>query len=437
MAFRQRSRRGQRTFPAAASSPAFHRTLTKRSYDANNARVRCPRNERNERSDSVSGGTEDIMRRKYIAVTSLLGLVAGLALLAAACGGTSNAVTPSSAAGATTMPPLTSGTLVGAGSTFAQPLYSQWGGDYQSVKGVKLNYQSIGSGGGIAQIKAKTVDFGASDAPLTSRGPRRTGSSSSPLVIGGVVPIVNVPGVSAGELKLDGDTLAEIFLGNVATWNDPAIAALNPGVKLPSTPITVVHRADGSGTTWIFTNYLAGVGRLAREGRRRQGRALADRRRRQGQRGRRRRRAADRRRHRLRRVRLRRRRTTGLRDAEEQGRRLRRADASRRSRPPRQSADWKNARRLTTSCSSTSPAGQLADHRRLLHPGHKQPARRRRAPRRCSTSSTGASRNGAEPGDELDYVPIPRRVVHADRWRSWTGLAVAGRPSGSETDGQP
>jgi phosphate transport system substrate-binding protein len=199
------------------------------------------------------------MKRKLIGGGSVLGLVAGLALLVAACGGgTSSAGTVSTSA-SPTMPALTSGTIVGAGSTFAQPLYSMWGGAYQNVKGVKLNYQGIGSGGGIAQIEAKTVDFGASDAPLSASDLQTNSLVQFPTAIGGAVPIVNVSGVSAGQLKLDGPTLAKIFMGTIKTWNDPAITALNPGVTLPSTPITVVHRSDGSGTTWIFTNYLSAV----------------------------------------------------------------------------------------------------------------------------------------------------------------------------------
>ncbi|MDX1269995.1 MAG: phosphate ABC transporter substrate-binding protein PstS, partial [Oceanisphaera sp.] len=125
--------------------------------------------------------------------------------------------------------------------------------------GVKLNYQSIGSGGGIRQIKAKTVDFGASDAPLKATELDAAGLLQFPMIMGGVVPVVNVPGLESGQLKLSGATLADIFLGKVNTWNDPAIAGENPGLKLPDTAITVVHRADGSGTTWIFTNYLSKV----------------------------------------------------------------------------------------------------------------------------------------------------------------------------------
>jgi len=147
-------------------------------------------------------------------------------------------------------------TLNGAGATFPYPLYSQWAYEYHTLTGVKLNYQSIGSGGGIAQIKAGTVDFGASDAPLTPEELDASSLVQFPMVIGGVVPVVNIPGIGPGRLKLTPDLLAGIYLGKVARWNDPAVAAVNPGLKLPAKPITVVHRADGSGTTWIFTNYL-------------------------------------------------------------------------------------------------------------------------------------------------------------------------------------
>jgi phosphate transport system substrate-binding protein len=147
-------------------------------------------------------------------------------------------------------------TLNGAGATFPYPLYSQWAYEYHTLTGVKLNYQSIGSGGGIAQIKARTVDFGASDAPMKPAELDKFSLVQFPMVIGGVVPVVNVPGVGPGELKLTAELMADIFLGKLTKWNDPAIAGINPGVKLPDKAITVVHRADGSGTTWIFTNYL-------------------------------------------------------------------------------------------------------------------------------------------------------------------------------------
>ncbi|MBT7790398.1 MAG: phosphate ABC transporter substrate-binding protein PstS, partial [Calditrichaeota bacterium] len=147
----------------------------------------------------------------------------------------------------------------GAGATFPYPLYSQWAYKYNQITGLKMNYQSIGSGGGIRQIKAGTVDFGASDAPMKHEELEEFGLMQFPMVIGGVVPVVNIKGIAEGQLHLDSETLANIFLGKIDKWNDPAIAALNPGLDLPSRSITVVHRADGSGTTWIYTKYLAAV----------------------------------------------------------------------------------------------------------------------------------------------------------------------------------
>lgn len=150
-------------------------------------------------------------------------------------------------------------TINGAGATFPYPVYSQWAYMYQKETGMKLNYQSIGSGGGIAQIKAKTVDFGASDAPMKPQELNKYGLIQFPMVVGGVVPVINVPGVRAGRIRMTPKILADIFLGDITRWNDKAILNINHEVKLPSRKITVVHRADGSGTTWIFTNYLSEV----------------------------------------------------------------------------------------------------------------------------------------------------------------------------------
>ncbi|NNC23523.1 phosphate ABC transporter substrate-binding protein PstS [Salinisphaera sp. USBA-960] len=147
----------------------------------------------------------------------------------------------------------------GAGATFPYPVYSKWAQAYKDEKGVKLNYQAIGSGGGIKQIKAKTVDFGASDAPLKQKELEKAGLMQFPAVMGGVVPVVNAPGVAKGDLTLDGKTFAKIYLGKIKKWNAPAIQKLNPDVDLPDKKITVVHRSDGSGTTWIFTSYLSKV----------------------------------------------------------------------------------------------------------------------------------------------------------------------------------
>ena len=149
----------------------------------------------------------------------------------------------------------------GAGATFPYPLYSKWAYEYNKKTGLKMNYQSIGSGGGIKQIKAKTVDFGASDAPLTAKDLDDSGLMQFPMAIGGVVPVVNIAGVEAGQIKLTGEVLADIYRGEIVKWNDKRIASLNKGVKLPEDNISVVHRADGSGTSWIFTNYLDKVNR--------------------------------------------------------------------------------------------------------------------------------------------------------------------------------
>ena len=149
--------------------------------------------------------------------------------------------------------------IAGAGATFPYPIYAKWAEAYNQKTGVKLNYQSIGSGGGIKQIKAKTVDFGASDAPLPNTDLNEAGLMQFPMIIGGVVPVVNLPGIKPGEIKLDPALLSDIYLGKITKWNDKAIAELNKGVNLPDTAISVVHRSDGSGTTWIFTNYLTKV----------------------------------------------------------------------------------------------------------------------------------------------------------------------------------
>ncbi len=149
--------------------------------------------------------------------------------------------------------------ITGAGASFPQPIYVKWAADYNAKTGGKVNYQSIGSSGGIKQIVSKTVDFGASDAPMTPEELEKNGLIQFPTVIGGVVPVVNLAGVAPGQFKLDGETLANIYLGKISKWNDPALVALNPGVTLPDAPITTVFRSDGSGTTFNFTDYLAKV----------------------------------------------------------------------------------------------------------------------------------------------------------------------------------
>ena len=149
--------------------------------------------------------------------------------------------------------------ITGAGATFVYPVMSKWSADYSQATGNKINYQSIGSGGGIAQIKAGTVDFGSSDKPLDSKELAEAGLGQFPSVIGGVVPVVNIKGIEAGKIQFTGPLLADIFLGKITKWNDPQIVAVNAGVALPDAMITVVHRSDGSGTTFNWVNYLSKV----------------------------------------------------------------------------------------------------------------------------------------------------------------------------------
>ena len=149
--------------------------------------------------------------------------------------------------------------ITGAGATFPYPIYAKWADAYKKQTGIGMNYQSIGSGGGIAQIKAKTVDFGASDMPLKPEDLQAAGLFQFPAIIGGVVPVVNIEGIVPGALRFTGPVLADIYLGKIKSWNDKAIADLNPSVKLPADPITVVRRSDGSGTSFIWTDYLSKV----------------------------------------------------------------------------------------------------------------------------------------------------------------------------------
>jgi phosphate transport system substrate-binding protein len=200
--------------------------------------------------------------RRLIVVAAVVVVVA-LALVAAGCGSSGSSSSPSASASptASASPRLTpvaleAGTIVGAGASFPAPLYQKWGQDYGGVKGVKLNYQAIGSGGGIAAIEAKMVDFGASDAPLEEADLSANDLAQFPMVVGGVVIVVHLNGVGDGQLKLTPDVLASIYMGKTTVWNDASITKLNPGVTLPSTKINVVHRSDSSGTTWIFTHYL-------------------------------------------------------------------------------------------------------------------------------------------------------------------------------------
>jgi phosphate transport system substrate-binding protein len=155
--------------------------------------------------------------------------------------------------------PAQAADISGAGATFPYPIYAKWADAYKKETGIGLNYQSIGSGGGIKQIEAKTVTFGASDAPRPGKELDKFGLVQFPMVMGGIVPVVNVTGIKPGELVIDGPTLAKIYMGEIKNWNDPALKKLNPSAKLPSSAIAVVHRSDGSGTTFNFTYYLGDV----------------------------------------------------------------------------------------------------------------------------------------------------------------------------------
>ncbi len=155
--------------------------------------------------------------------------------------------------------PASAADITGAGATFPYPIYAKWADAYKKSTGNGMNYQSIGSGGGIKQITAKTVDFGASDMPMKSEDLQKNGLVQFPAIMGGVVPVLKLEGIAPGQLKFTGKLLADIYMGKVTKWNDPAIAHLNPGVKLPADSITVVHRSDGSGTTFLWTNYLSKV----------------------------------------------------------------------------------------------------------------------------------------------------------------------------------
>ena len=195
--------------------------------------------------------------------TGLAALSLAIALGLSACGGGNSEQATAASEGSTAAAPAAadkvSAEISGAGASFIFPLVSKWSADYNAATGAKVNYQSIGSGGGIAQIKAGTVDFGSSDKPLSSEELAQDGLGQFPSAIGGVVPVVNLEGIEPGQLRLSGALLADIYLGKVAKWNDKAIADANPGVALPDVKITLVHRSDGSGTTFNFSNYLSKV----------------------------------------------------------------------------------------------------------------------------------------------------------------------------------
>ena len=190
-------------------------------------------------------------------MSKLIFALPALALVVACSGNSGNQAGSASGSGAQ---------VTGAGSTFVYPVLSAWAADYKSQGGATINYQSIGSGGGIAQVKVGTVDFGATDQPLASDDLAKSSLAQFPIVVGGIVPVVNIAGVDPGKLKLTGPVLADIYAGKVKNWNDPAIAKINPGLTLPGAAISVVHRSDGSGTTFNFTHYLAQVSPTWRSG---------------------------------------------------------------------------------------------------------------------------------------------------------------------------
>src|ERR1700729_2439682 len=192
-----------------------------------------PRNPKTLGPKSAEAGQLELPSMKTIKRLLILGVAASLSMAASAAD------------------------ISGAGATFPYPIYAKWADAYKKLTGVGLNYQSIGSGGGIKQIKAKTVTFGASDMPLKPEDLKGAGLLQFPMIIGGVVPVVNLKGVAPGQLHLDGATIASIYMGEIAKWDDPRIKKLNPGVALPSTAIAPIYRSDGSGTTFLFSDYLS------------------------------------------------------------------------------------------------------------------------------------------------------------------------------------
>jgi len=193
-------------------------------------------------------------REKSMSIISRTAIHRALAILAGA-----------SLAGLVLLSSAQAQNISGAGATFPYPVYARWALAYQQAAGINVNYQAIGSGGGIRQIKERTVTFGASDSPLKPADLEKSGLVQFPMVMGGVVPVINVKGIEPGRLRLDGETLARIYLGDIAKWNDPAIKALNPDIDLPNVAVAPVYRSDGSGTNFLFTNYLAQVSAAFKE----------------------------------------------------------------------------------------------------------------------------------------------------------------------------
>ncbi len=255
----------RRSHPAASQS-AQRRRLRRHDPHCSLGRLLARRRRLNAvtkvKSELSRGGPAAVLTRISTpleeCVKPTILAIAAAALLTAACG--TNSGNESGQASAASQQ------ITGAGSTFVYPVLSAWAADYQKQSGARINYQSIGSGGGISQVKAGTVDFGATDQPLASDELAKANLAQFPIVIGGIVAVVNLPGFKPGQLKLTGPLLADIYAGKVKSWSDPVIAELNPGVKLPSANIAVVHRSDGSGTTFNFTHYLSQVSPVWKSG---------------------------------------------------------------------------------------------------------------------------------------------------------------------------
>ncbi len=360
---------------------------------------------------------------------------AALALVVAACGSSSSSSSASSSAspGATPGPtltpvPLTADTIVGAGASFPAPLYQKWGADYQGVKGVKLNYQSIGSGGGISAVESKTVDFGASDAPLQEADLTANNLAQFPMVVGGVVIVVHLNGVADGQLKLTPDVLASIYMGKTTMWNDASITSLNPGVSLPATKINVVHRSDSSGTTWIFTHYLTdaagsiwtagadksitwpiGIGANKNDGVAASVQQLNDS---------------------IGYVEYAYAKQTGMTTTQLQnkaGAWVKPSIASFQRCCRQRQLEGLAAEHVH---GARQPAGRrlVADHRRVVHPRAEELRPTRHAPRTCSSSSTTPIPAGQAAATALDYVPLPAKRLQP---RPEAGLADHHRQRGA------
>ena len=316
--------------------------------------------------------------------------------------------------------PAQAADISGAGATFPYPIYAKWADAYKKETGNGLNYQSIGSGGGIKQIKAKTVTFGASDTPLPGKELDKIGLAQFPMVMGGIVPVVNLDGIKPGDLIIDGPTLAKIYLGEIKKWDDPALKKLNPNVKLPTQAIALVHRSDGSGTTFNFTNYLskvsadwkskvgintsvewpAGIGAKGNEGVANNvgntkgsigyveyAYALQNK-------------------------------LTYTKMVNKAGKIV--APTSEAFQAAAANADWKSQPGFGVILADSARRSIVADDGGDLHPGLQAAGRCRPPPAKRSSSSPGPITNGAKMAESLDYVPMPTKVVKdvEDKWKS-------------------